>query len=70
VTGSGTSGLSSTILPELAQEISLRYVKQMTQHPHRVRAACGRHRPDEELLPVAVESPGAQITVSTNGAMP
>ena len=30
--GSGVSGLATTILPDLAQDVTVRYIKQMTQH--------------------------------------
>jgi len=70
VTGSGTSGLSSTILPELAKEIALRYLKQMTQHRIVFQRAAGATGQMKNFSLALLNHPGAQITVSTNGAMP
>ena len=70
VTGSGTSGLSSTILPELAKEIALRYVKQMTQHRIVFQRAAGATGQMKNFSLALLNHPGAQLTVSTNGAMP
>ena len=41
VTGSGTSALSTSILPELAQAIAARYIRQMTQHQIDIERAAG-----------------------------
>jgi hypothetical protein len=70
ITGSGTSGLSSTILPGLAQEIALRYIKQMTQHRIVFERAAGATGQMKNFSLALLNHPGAQITVSTNGAMP
>jgi hypothetical protein len=70
VTGSGTSGLGSTILPTLAQEISLRYVKQMTQHRIVFQRPAGAQGQMKNFSLALLNHPGAQLTVSTNGAMP
>lgn len=70
VTGAGTSGLSSTILPELAKEIALRYLKQMTQHRIVFQRAAGATGQMKNFSLALLNHPGAQITVSTNGAMP
>jgi len=70
VTGSGTSALSSTILPGLAQEIALRYIRQMTQHRivfERPANANGQMRNFSLSL---FNHPGAKIVLSTDGAMP
>jgi hypothetical protein len=69
VTGSGTSGLSSTILPELAQEISLRYVKQMTQHRIVFERPAGAQGQMKNFSLSLKNHPGVQVLVSTNGAM-
>ena len=70
VTGSGTSGLSTTILPELAKEIALRYLKQMTEHRIVFQRPAGATGQMKNFSLALLNHPGAQITVSTNGAMP
>ena len=70
ITGSGTSGLGSTILPGLAQEITLRYIKQMTQHRIVFQRPAGATGQMKNFSLALLNHPGAQIIVSTNGAMP
>jgi hypothetical protein len=70
ITGSGTSALSSTILPELAQEIALRYIKQMTQHRIVFERPVGAKGPMKNFSLALLNHPGAKIVVSTDGAMP
>ena len=70
ITGSGTSGLSSSILPDLAKEVALRYLKQMTQHRIVFQRAAGATGQMKNFSLALLNHPGAQLTVSTNGAMP
>jgi hypothetical protein len=70
ITGSGTSGLSSTILPGLAQEIALRYIKQMTQHRIVFERPAGAIGPMKNFSLSLLNHRGANIVVSTDGAMP
>jgi hypothetical protein len=70
ITGSGTSGLSSTILPGLAQEIALRYIKQMTQHRIVFERPAGATGQMKNFSLALLNHPGAKIVVSTDGAMP
>jgi hypothetical protein len=70
MTGSGTSALSSTILPELAQDIALRYVKQMTQHRIVFERPTGAKGPMKDFALSLLNHPGAKIVLSTDGAMP
>ena len=70
VTGSGTSALSSTILPELAQAIALRYVKQMTQYRIVFERPAGAKGPMKNFSLALMNHPGAKIVLSTDGAMP
>jgi hypothetical protein len=70
MTGSGTSALSSTILPQLAQDIALRYVKQMTQHRIVFERPTGAKGPMKDFALSLLNHPGAKIVLSTDGAMP
>jgi hypothetical protein len=70
VTGSGTSALSSTILPDLARDISLRYIKQMTQHRIVFDRPAGARGPMKNFALSLLNHPGAKIVLSTDGAMP
>lgn len=70
ITGSGTSALSSTILPELAQQIALRYIRQMTQHRIVLERPAGASGPMKNFVLTLSNHPGAQIVVSTTGSMP
>jgi hypothetical protein len=70
VTGSGTSGLSSTILPDLAKEIALRYLRQMTQHRIVFERPAGAKGPMKNFSLSLMNHPGAKIVLSTDGAMP
>jgi hypothetical protein len=70
ITGSGTSALSSTILPELAQQISLRYIRQMTQHLIVMERPAGATGPMKNFVLTLLNHPGAKIVVSTDGNMP
>jgi hypothetical protein len=70
ITGSGTSALSSTILPDLAREIALRYIKQMTQHRIVFERPTGAKGPMKNFSLSLLNHPGAQIVLSTDGSMP
>jgi len=70
ITGSGTSALSSKLLPDLAQEIALRYIKQMTQHRIVFERPAGAKGPMKNFALSLLNHPGAKIVLSTDGAMP
>jgi hypothetical protein len=70
ITGSGTSALSSKILPELAQEITARYIRQMTQHRIVIERAAGAKGPMKDFRLALLNHPGAKIVVSLDGNMP
>jgi hypothetical protein len=70
VTGTGTSALSSTILPALAQDITLRYIRQMTQHRIVFERPPGAEGQMKNFSLALLNHPGARITVSTDGQMP
>jgi hypothetical protein len=70
ITGSGTSALSSTILPDLAGEIALRYIRQMTQHRIVFERPAGAKGPMKNFSLALLNHPGAKIVLSTDGAMP
>jgi hypothetical protein len=70
ITGSGTSALSSTLLPELAQAIALRYLRQMTQYRIVFERPAGATGPMRNFALSLSNHPGAKIVVSTDGAMP
>ena len=70
VTGSGTSALSTTILPELAGDIALRYIKQMTQYRIVFDRPAGAKGPMKNFSLALMNHPGAKIVLSTDGAMP
>jgi hypothetical protein len=70
ITGSGTSALSTTILPGLAREITLRYIRQMTQHRIVFERPAGATGPMKNFSLSLLNHPGAKIVLSTDGAMP
>jgi len=70
VTGSGTSALMSTILPELAQSISARYIRQMTQHRVVLERAAGAKGPMKNVAVSLFGHEGARIVISADGSMP
>jgi len=70
VTGSGTSALMSTILPELAQSISARYIRQMTQHRVVLERAAGAQGPMRNVAVSLFGHQGAKIVISVDGSMP
>src|SRR5687768_13451614 len=70
VTGSGTSALSSTLLPELAQAIARRHIRQMTQHRIVLERPAGAKGPMKNFALTLSNHPGAKIDVSTDGNIP
>jgi hypothetical protein len=70
ITGSGTSALVSKILPELAQEITARYIRQMTQHQIVLERAEGAKGPMKNFRLALLNHPGAKIVVSLDGNLP
>jgi hypothetical protein len=70
ITGSATSALSSTILPDLARDIALRYLKQMTQHRIVFERANGATGTMKNFSLSLLNHPGAKIVLSTDGSMP
>jgi hypothetical protein len=70
ITGSGTSALSATILPDIAQAITLRYIRQMTQHRIVMERPAGAKGPMKNFALGLLNHPGAKIIVSTDGNIP
>jgi len=70
VTGSGTSGLMSSILPELAQIITVRYIRQMTQHRIETERPAGAKGPMKNFALTLLNHPGSTIMISMDGNMP
>jgi hypothetical protein len=70
ITGSGTSALSARILPELAQQITLRNVRQTMQHRIVMERAAGASGPMMNFAFALLNHPGAQFVVSNDGNIP
>ena len=70
VSSGATTALASSILPAVAQQISLRYLKQMTQHRVVFDRATGASGPMKDFQLSLANHPGARIVVSTDGNMP
>ena len=70
ITGSGTSALSSTILPDVAGDIALRYIRQMTQHRTVFERPAGAKGQMKNFSLALLNHPGAKIVLSTDGSMP
>jgi hypothetical protein len=70
ITGSGTSSLSTTILPGLAQAITLRYIRQMSQHQVVIERPAGAAGPMKNFALTLSNHPGAKVIISTDGIMP
>lgn len=70
LTGNGTSALPSKLMPELAQAIALRYLKQMFQHRIEFQRPEGVSGPMKNFSLGLRNRPGATVIVSTNGSMP
>jgi hypothetical protein len=70
VGGAGASALSTLLMPNLAQDVVLRYLKQMTQHRVIAERADGATGPIRNLF-VTVNRPGVQVVgLSLDGSMP
>ena len=70
VTWSGTSALSGSILPDVAQMITLRYIRQMTQHRIVMERPAGAKGPMRNFSLTLLHHPGAKIVLSTDGSFP
>ena len=70
ITASGTSGLSSSVLPEMAQQIAGRYIRQMTQHRIVMERPAGAKGPMKNFALALLNHPGAKMVLSTDGSMP
>jgi hypothetical protein len=70
VAAAGTSALASKLLPDLAQDVAFRYLKQMTQHRVDIERAPGASGPMKDFSLALLNRPGAKILVSTDGNMP
>jgi hypothetical protein len=70
VTEAGTSGLTTAVLPQLAQTISARYIRSMTQHRIVLQRAPGAEGPMKKFSLGLVNRPGVSVLVSTNGVVP
>ena len=70
VSSGGTTALASSILPAVAQKISLRYLKQMTQHRIVFVRTPGATGPMQNLRVAFANHPGAHVIVSTDGNLP
>ena len=68
--GSGTSALASKILPDLAQEITFRYIRQMMQHRIVLGRPSGATGPMKNFTLALLNRPGVKALVSTNGNFP
>jgi hypothetical protein len=70
MTGSGTSGLATSVMPELARDITLRYIRQMSQHRIVIERPTGAAGPMKAFSLRLSNHPGAKIVVSTDGNLP
>ena len=70
VASGATTALASSVLPTLAQQISLKYLKQMTQHRIEFLRAPGASGPMRNFKLTLSGYPGANIIVSTDGNLP
>ena len=70
VTQSGTSALASKILPDLAQVITLRYIRQMMMHRVVFERPSGATGPMKNFSLALVNKPGVKVVVSRDGNMP
>jgi hypothetical protein len=70
LTGSGTGALPSKLMPELAQTIAFRYIKQMFMHRIVFQRPEGVSGPMKDFSLALRNHSGASIIVSTTGSMP
>ena len=70
IAAGGTTALPGKILPEAAQAIALRYIRQMTQHRIVLERPAGATGPMRNFSLGLMNHPGARIVVSTDGSLP
>jgi hypothetical protein len=70
ISASGTSALPSKVLPDLAEAITLRYMRQMMQYRVVMERPPGARGPMRDFALALSNHPGAQLVVSTDGNMP
>jgi hypothetical protein len=70
VSASGTSALASKILPDAAEAISLRYMRQMMQYRVVMERPTGASGPMKKFALALSNHSGAKLVVSTDGNMP
>jgi hypothetical protein len=70
VSSGATNALATNILPALARQIALQYLKQMTQHRIVFERAPGASGPMKNLELTIANHPGSKVVVSTDGSMP
>ena len=70
VSSGATNALGTKILPELAQHIALRYLKQMTQHRVQFERAAGATGPMKNFRLTLASNPDGKLIVSLDGIPP
>ena len=70
VSSGAESALASNILPALARQIALRYLKQMTQHRIVFDRAAGASGPMKNFELTLANHPDTAVIVSTDGNLP
>jgi hypothetical protein len=70
VSSGGETALASNILPGLARQIALRYLKQMTQHRIVFDRAAGASGPMKNFELTLANHADARVIVSTDGNLP
>ena len=70
ISSGGTTALASNTMPALARQISLRYLKQMTQHRVVFERAAGASGPMVNFELSIANHPGASAIVSRDGNLP
>ncbi len=70
VSSGATNALGTKLLPQLAQQIALRYLKQMTQHRVEFERAAGATGPMKNLRLTLANHPDARLIVSLDGIPP
>ena len=70
ISSGGETALASNILPTLAREIALRYLKQMTQYRVVFDRAARASGPMKNFELTFANHPGTRIIVSTDGNLP
>jgi hypothetical protein len=70
ISSGGTTALASNTMPAIARQISLRYLKQMTQHRVVFERPTGASGPMKNFELSLTNHPGARAIVSTDGNLP